>query len=224
MEKSANCFLCGRRHGLNLVSEYLGEYFTDKSRARIPQSPYVCDFCAWAIKLRCWYWHEGKQKWSKLFARGWSSLLHGGTLVAPTIEGERTEGRDTFPIVFALPTRAQMRGWLLDPPEPPFTIAIAESGQKHILPWAQEGHSRDYFPVQFELDSLWIDRAQFTNLIGHYEALMAMGFSKTEIDSGKYHSDRLMAAISIYGTHDAAIAPYRGARLLELCSHVAQKT
>jgi CRISPR type IV-associated protein Csf1 len=143
-------------------------------------------------------------------------------MFAPTLGDERTEDGSTLPTVSNLPTRAQMRDWLLNPPVPPFTIAIAESGQKHILPWAQEGHSRDYFPVQFELDSLWIDRAQFTTLIDHYEALMGLGFSKTEIDSGQYHSDRLMKALNQYGPHDAVVAPYRGGRLLALCSHVAQ--
>ena len=207
---------------MNLVSDYLGEYFTDKSRARVPQSPYMCDFCAWAIKLRCWYFNLSKRAWSKLFARGWSSLLLGDRLAAPTIAGEHTEKGITLPVVSNLPTRAQMRDWLLNPPEPPFTIAIAESGQKHILPWAQEGHSRDYYPVQFEMDCLWVDRAQFEALLGHYEALMGLGFSKTEITSGQYHSDRLMRAINAYNPHDAAVEPHRGSRLLALAGHVAQ--
>jgi len=90
------------------------------------------------------------------------------------------------------------------------------------LPWAQEGHSRDYYPVQFEMDCLWVDRAQFEALLGHYEALMGLGFSKTEITSGQYHSDRLMRAINAYNPHDAAVEPHRGSRLLALAGHVAQ--
>jgi hypothetical protein len=183
----------------------------------------MCDFCSWAIKLRCWYFNPTRDKWVKLFARGWSSLLHGDVLICPTIGGERTEGKDTFPIVSALATREQMRGWLTNPPEPPFTIAIAESGQKHILPWAQEGHDREYFPVQFELDSLWIDRAQFTSILDAYESLMGLGFSKTEITSGQYHSDRLMAAWDQYEQFDVVLETYRGSRLIGLVAHVAQK-
>lgn len=223
MEKTPNCFCCGRRHGLNQADDYLGAYFTDKVRARIPQSPYLCNFCAWAIKLRCWYFNRSKNKFVKLFARGWSSLLQGDTLIRPTIEGEHTDGKHVLPIVSDLPTRVEMRDWLLNPPEPPFTIAIAESGQKHILPWAQEGHGRDYFPVQFELDSLWIDRAQFAGILNAYEQLMALGFSKTEINSGQYHSDRLMEALTEYEKPEAEISSWRGSRLLALVSHVSQQ-
>jgi len=217
------CYLCGKPATNSLV---LKDTFTAHSSCKVPTSDKMCDRCYGAIdgpEKQLWYWNEGKGQWSRVWGRSLSRLYQGESLVSPRIDGEHTEKDLAFPIVSALPTRAQMRDWLLNPPEPPFTIAIAESGQKHILPWAQEGHSRDYLPVQFELDSLWIDRAQFADLIGHYEALMGLRFSKTEIDSGQYHSDRLMAAISTYGPHDSAISPHRGTRLLELCSHVAQK-
>lgn len=216
------CYLCAKP-GDNPLA--LKDSFTAHSLAKCPDSTTLCDRCHSAIdgaEKLLWYWNEGKGKWSKLWGRSLSRLYQGDTLIAPTLGPSHTEDNLDLPTVSNLPTRAQMRGWLLNPPEPPFTIAIAESGQKHILPWAQEGHSRDYFPVQFELDSLWIDRAQFTTLLGHYEALMGLGFSKTEIDSGQYHSDRLMKALAQYGPHDAAVAPYRGGRLLALCSHVAQ--
>lgn len=223
LSEMGNCFLCGRREGANLTSDYLSDYFTDKVRARIPQSPYLCDFCTWAIKLRCWYWNENRKKWVKLFARAWSSLFQGNTLLSPVIAGERTEGKDTLPIVSSLATRAQMREWILSPPDPPFTIAISESGQKHILPWAQDGLDRDFFPVQFELDSLWVSRAEFTEVLGHFEALMALDFSKTEILTGEYHSDRLMRNLEQYAPYEAVMARYRGGRLLQLINYVAQK-
>jgi len=218
-----SCYLCGKPATKPLA---LKDSFTAHSLARCPESKHLCDRCDYALNLRCLYYNPSKEKWVPLYARNWSWLYQGRTLLAPTIAAERTEGKYTMPTVSNLPTRAQMRGWLLEPPKPPFTIAIAESGQKHILPWAQEGHDRDYFPVQFEIDSLWIDRAQFAELLSHYEALMAIGFSKTEIDSGNWHSDRLMTAIHHgwdWQTHESAIAPHRGSRLLQLCSHVAQK-
>ena len=59
------------------------------------------------------------------------------------------------------------------------------------------------------MDCLWVDRAQF-------EALLGLGFSKTEITSGQYHSDRLMQATNAYNPHDAAVEPHRGSRLLAL--------
>ena len=81
-----------------------------------------------------------------MFGRSLSRLYQGDRLLSPTIEGER-EG---LQIVKDLATREQIRDWLLNPPDPPFLIAIAQSGQKHILPMAEEAHDRDQFPVQFE--------------------------------------------------------------------------
>jgi len=133
-----------------------------------------------------------------------------------------TEGKDTLEIVSNLSTRNQIREWLCNPPEPPFTIAIAESGQKHILFLAQEAHDRDRFPIQFELDAMLIDRAEFLSTLNIYESLMALSFSKTEIDSGHYRSDRLLAYMAKWEPLEYAIAPHRGRRLLQLISHVAK--
>ena len=218
-----NCFLCDRPNATHPKSQYLSNMFTDWQKAKNPQAEHLCDFCVWALKLRCWYFNPAKEKYVKLFGRGWSSLFQDDALMRPTISGEHTEGKDILRIVSALPTRAEMRGWLLDPPEPPFTICIAESGQKHIMPFAVQAQSRDYYPVQFESDCLWIDRAEFARRLTAYEQLMAMGFSKAEIDAGEWRSDRLMAALSDdFLALDAAIAHLRGTRLMELLAYVAQ--
>lgn len=219
----SSCYLCGKPGTKPLV---LSEAFTAHSSCKCPQSDRICERCNGAIngdEKQLWYWNEGKGKWSKLWGRSLSRLYQGSRLISPTINGTHSEGKYTFRIVKDLPTRVQMREWLLNPPEPPFTIAIAESGQKHILPWAQEGCSRDYFPVQFELDSIWIDRAKFTEQLEHFEALLGLEFSKTEIQTGQYHSDRLMRAIAYYQPHEDVIAPMRGSRLLGLINHVAQR-
>ena len=218
----AECYLCGKPASFPLA---LKDTFTGHSMARCPDSDQLCGRCYGAIdgnEKLLWYWNQGKDKWSKLWGRSLSRLYQGDVLLSPVIGEAKTIGKDTFPVVSGLPTRAQIRGWLLEPPEPPFTIVIAESGQKHVLPWAQDGHSRDHFPVQFELDTLWIGRERFTGLLAAYEGLMALEFSKTEIDSGLYHSDRLMRAISQYQPLEDQIAPVRGSRFLDLLSYVAQ--
>lgn len=218
----AYCYLCAKPAKNPLA---LKDSFTAHSLAKCPTSQHLCDRCYDAIdgdEKLLWYWNQGKDKWSKLWGRSLSRLYQGDVLLSPVIGEPKTIGKDTFPVVSDLPTRAQIRSWILEPPEPPFTIVIAESGQKHILPWAQDGYSQNQFPVQFELDSLWIDRERFTNLLMAYEGLMALGFSKTEIDTGKYHSDRLMRSISQYWPLEDQITLVRGSRLMELLSHVAQ--
>ena len=217
------CYLCGKPATLPLE---LKDSFTAHSVCKVPTSDRMCDRCNAAIngdEKQLFYWNEGKGKWSKIWGRSLSRLYAGDKLLSPTIDGNHTEGKDTLPIVSSLATRAQMRGWILNPPEPPFTIAISETGQKHIIPWAQEGYSQDHFPVQFELDSVWVNRSATGNLINAFESLMGLSFSKTEITTGEYHSDRLMRSFSAYLPHEAIVSPYRGSRLLDLVAHVAQK-
>lgn len=217
----SHCYLCGRPADRPLS---LKSTFTAHSSARCPLSTAMCDRCHDSMngdEKELWYWNEGKEKWSKLWGRSLSRLYHADTLLSPLIKGTHTEGGKTFPVVSSLASRAEMRTWLLDPPEPPFTIAISESGQKHILFLAQEAYSRDRFPVQFELDSLHINRLEFTHLLQAYESLMNLGFTKTEIDSGDYRSDRLMKVMQEWLPLEESVRTFRGSPLLRLTSHVA---
>jgi len=217
----SNCYLCAKP-GSNPLE--LSSTFTMHSSAKCPDSKVLCDRCYSTIsgnQKQLWYWNEGKNKWSKLWGRSLSRVYQGDKLIAPIIEGEYTEGKDTFSIVKNLMTRVEIREYLLNPPEPPFTIAIAESGQKHIIPWALEAQSRDLFPAQFELDTVYIDD-RFRGFLQVYEQLMGLGFSKTEIDSGDYRSDRLMKVFDKYWELEDRISGIRGTRLMQLISYIAQ--
>lgn len=216
-----NCYLCAKPASNPLE---LSSTFTMHSSAKCPQSKLLCDRCHSTIagnQKQLWYWNENKNKWSKLWGRSLSRVYKGEKLIAPIIDGTYTEGKDTFPVVKNLLTRVEIREHLLNPPQPPFTIAIAESGQKHIIPWALEAQNQDTFPVQFELDTVYID-CRFKEYLQIYEKLMGLGFSKTEIDSGDYRSDRLMKVLDQYWELEERIQVIRGTRLMELINYVAQ--
>lgn len=214
-----SCYLCGATPAPNKLS--LKKTFTAHCFAKFPDSDCLCDRCQFSIDTRANYWNETKGKYSLIYARNWSWLYQGSNLVSPVFDGEH----GGFPVVKSLATRVKMREWLLNPPEPPFTMAIAESGQKHILFLAQEAYGRELFPVQFELDSVLIRREFFAELLEIFESLMALGSSKTDIVSGQYKSQFLLTAYldPNFEAWDAAIAKQRGGRLLELIAHVGQK-
>ncbi|MFM8006270.1 MAG: hypothetical protein ACKO86_15295 [Dolichospermum sp.] len=194
------------------------------SSAKCPKSKVLCDRCYSTIsgnQKQLWYWNEGKNKWSKLWGRSLSRVYQNDKLIAPVIEGTYTEGKDTFSVAKNLLTRVEIREFLLNPPDPPFTIAIAESGQKHIIPWAIEAQSRELFPVQFELDTVYVSD-RFKDLLSTYESLLGLGFSKSEIDTGDYRSDKLMKVFDQYCDLDEIINKVRNTRLLQLISYVAQ--
>jgi hypothetical protein len=52
---------------------------------------------------------------------------------------------------------------------------------------------------------------------------MSLGFSKTEIDSGDYRSDRLMICLKRWGELEGLISPIRGTLLAILLGYVAIK-
>jgi hypothetical protein len=217
----SNCYLCAKPASNPLE---LSNTFTMHSSAKCPDSKLLCDRCYSTIsgnQKQLWYWNEGKNKWSKLWGRSLSRVYQGDTLIAPIIKGTHTEGKDTFSVVRNLLTRVEIREYLLNPPEPPFTIAIAESGQKHIIPWALEARSCNFFPIQFELDTVYIDN-RFKESLQVYEQLMGLGFSKSEIDSGNYRSDRLMKVFDKFWELEESIKAIRGTRLMELINYVAQ--
>ena len=119
-----NCYLCAKPASNPLE---LSNTFTMHSSAKCPQSKLLCDRCHSTIagnQKQLWYWNENKNKWSKLWGRSLSRVYQGEKLIAPIIEGTYAEEKDTFPVVKNLLTRVEIREHLLNPPQPPFTIAM----------------------------------------------------------------------------------------------------
>jgi len=214
------CYLCARTPANYPLD--ISDTFTDHYRARAPESDRTCARCQWALKLRCWYFNPNKQQWVILFGRVWSWLISEKESY-PTIGDPVThnfKGKDlTFPLVTSLPTRKQMREWLINPPEPPFEIVIAESGQKHILPFSESAMNRDYFRVIFESFEMYIDRPLFVKTITAFEDLMRLGFSKTEIVTGKYQ--KIVKDEILFRELNQIIATHRKTSWFKLVNHVA---
>lgn len=211
-----NCYLCGdtpATKDLNLKGT-----FTAHSLAKYPDSDHLCDRCYLSVNIRANYFNPHKGKISILSGRNWSWLWQRDKLIYPVLDESQNP-----PMVSELPTREILRQWLVNPPTPPFTIAIAESGQKHILFLARPGYSRDQFPVQFEMDTVIVDRHLFVNYLGNVEQLMLLGATKTEILTGQYKSQFLLSNLNSYSDLDKLIETIRGSRLLELVLYVAIK-
>lgn len=234
----SHCYYCGASPALRSLK--ISPSFTAGNLVAYPHSEMMCDRCCGIMFgeiQRVWFYNGKGDRWVALYLRGVSQLWQGDKLLVPSLGESETHAQvsasgnvgkpATYRVLSHIPTRAEMRGWLLSPPEPPFIIAIAESGQKHILFLAQSGYSRDAFPVQFETDSLWIDRARFESFLGVYEQLLSLGFSKAEIDGGEYRSDRVAANYEQWQLLDSGIVAERcngsPSRFLQLISYLAQR-
>lgn len=85
----------------------------------------------------------------------------------------------------ACPSRAEWRGWLMEPPKPPFVFVFAVSTQLQIIGEATIAHSRDGYPVQLDKESIWINRASYRACLQAFEALYDLGLTKDAIANGE---------------------------------------
>lgn len=121
------------------------------------------------------------------------------------------------------PTRPEIRGLLLEPPESPFILCIAVSGQKHLHFRAQVAYDRDGFPVQMEETSVCVWRGTLAKWLGFIERLYSV-FSKEEIRTGHYGQNRIRQfGLNEFQEVESGLAPHRGTRLFDLAVFVAQK-
>ncbi len=121
------------------------------------------------------------------------------------------------------PGRAEIKGLLLEPPEPPFVLCIAVSGQKWLHFRAEIAYSRDGYPVQYEETRVTVDRTTLGPLLDSVEQLYTV-FTKAEILSGSYGQNRIRVfGLKRFQELEAMAALVRGSRLFDLAVFVAQK-
>lgn len=150
-----DCYVCASPSSLGVsVGEWMGANFTGQNRVRSPASSHVCDACVWAM--------AGKPPHTE---RMWSHLYSADEYLRVN------KGR-----------KAEMRAWLRRPHTGPCFAAIADSGQKHLIPWAPICHER-VDVVNFEDRIVEIGDWQ---LVDDLSEMLTLGATKEEIQRGEY--------------------------------------
>ncbi|MFZ3132836.1 MAG: hypothetical protein WA125_17460 [Desulfosporosinus sp.] len=127
------------------------------------------------------------------------------------------------PFALKHPIRGEWRDTLLDPPEPPFVLVLATSGQKWLHFKGRVNFKRDNYWILLEEVVIQVSRSKLANLLDVIERLYTT-FTKDEIRSGSYNVSR----IKTFGTDrweklENEIEKERGMRLFELAVMVAKK-
>lgn len=206
------CWLCGSTVTSDAWSRSIfPDTFTNVNLARAPLSPVVCPACVYLSTGDGWKHHAarfpdlGVKTVHPLSWRSYSHLF---------VHGEHR-----------VPNRADLRDILLAPPEPPFLLCIALSGQKHLLFRSAVAHDRDQFPVQFEEASLWIDRESFTRCLLDTESSLSAGLTRDEITTGRYRVPKPTVDRQHWRQVVAVLDRWRRTQpaWLSLAVHVAQR-
>ena len=120
------------------------------------------------------------------------------------------------------PSRAQLKGVLLEPPDPPFLIAIPTSGHKHLVIRTPVAWARDDYPVALEEVLLTVERPRLRAMVETVEILRT-AFTLDEVRSGHYQHGLRGLSLRDFEAAEADAAAWRGHRLFSLALHVSSK-
>lgn len=165
----ANCRVCGEQsiaRGLP-YTRFGSATFTDQNKLRDWGALHACEACVWAHA-----WNvppgfpppeEGKKG---VNLRLYSHFWHAGEYHA-----------------WNKANKPQIREWLRAPKSGPWFAAIADTGQKHVLPWTPMNLSPRGTRVRFEEQNITI--GDYALIDAMTDALTA-GITKEEIERGEY--------------------------------------
>ena len=146
------CNLCGEplKNGGIPVKKMLGSTYMDWAIHKEPEEKYLCTACAFCL-------------------------------------GMNPEGRIAlfrYPIVaekdLHLCNRAEMRDYILHPPDPPFVMILPTSQKKHLFAKAKISYSRDQFFCNLEERIIPVS-GKIEKLVKTIEALRGLGINKNMI-------------------------------------------
>ncbi|WP_078124029.1 hypothetical protein [Leptospira alexanderi] len=68
----------------------------------------------------------------------------------------------------------EIRNMVLNPPDPPFAIILAESGQKHLIFRSKVAYSKNYFPVSLEDEIIFVNPTELKNRLDLIKKLIVV--------------------------------------------------
>lgn len=199
----SRCWVCaGETRGRGCaIADWDGANFTGQSRVRYPAGQAICEPCLWVMARSSEVPIEGNGNW-----RNYSVLYATGEPLLIRSKGDK-------PSVLA---------WLRRPHKAPWFAAIAESGQKHVVPYVPlNGCGRARALFEERLVDLPRDPAAWS-LCDEMAALATAGASKEEIETGRYEGalTRCRDAVRAF---EARHASKRGGGFFALCIFLAQR-
>jgi len=191
------CLICGAEsHGGITALKMLGGNYTDWHLHKESGSDHICAACSFTMLLNM------ESNRCSLFRYSFVSekMLH-------------------------LCNRAEMRDWLINPPEPPFVMVVAVSQKKHLAIKSRVSYSRDIYFCNFEEECVQVNRGMATDIIHTCEALRGIGFTKDEISRGTIRYDKIsrFKLADCYDRINNLLRPAMEMRIFALCLFVAQK-
>lgn len=188
-----------------------GKSFTDPAHLRT-RSDRVCEACAWTVT------GKGMDQ-----VRMWTIVARTDRALPPS-NPKAAFASDHVHFT----SRADMRavvGTLADPPSGQWLVTVAESGQKHTLPYGHLNHGPGRWRVRMDATDIDAEPADFRHVFAHACALRAAGHTNDEIEHLTPSFGRLntTAGIDRWRHHTAALTGWGSSPLLHLAVFLINK-
>lgn len=209
----AVCCMCGQVEAVTApAGRVLGANFTDRTMFHRADSDRVCEACT-AVA-------SGKPP--RTF-RLWTVVATPGHTLPPSQEkaaawiGQHdglclTSRADTTPIIDTL----------LDPPDGEWVVSIAESGQKHVAPYAVINQGPTGI-IRMETVNIAYQRDTFRRVLKEALALRRLGVPAADIMTGTPRYLKSRADLAAWREYSQNLCGYEGSPLLNLTLWVITK-
>lgn len=120
--------------------------------------------------------------------------------------------------------QAELLAFILEPGGDPWSVAIAVSGQKHVIPYAAMNGPSDICVVAFEEQVLRISRIALTQMTATMNALRASsGCSAEALATGQYHGKDLARDLEGIREFEREHGHLRGGGFFEVAAFLTSK-
>ena len=157
IDGSNNCYYCGSNCGDEyLAKKFVKATFTNRDIVKYPSSEYVCGSCVESLSYNVdiELIDGDKKPSSRVVLYSW--ILSKSQRIACTKKH-----------------REEIKNFVLNPPEPPFSIVIADSGKKQLIFRAPVSFDRSMYRLILDDDIINVDVEKLKDFITKAEKLCA---------------------------------------------------
>lgn len=228
------CYLCGTKAARTLpVAKWMGSTFTDQLRCRAQWSDRICEACAWSCS---WVTPPGYVVTGEMAAK--KAAKRAAHEAQRAAEGKPAAGKEVGENLrlfthlysggkygyFKKDSKPSILAFLRGPKVAPWFAAVADKGQKHVLPFADVNHCERGGLVLFEDREVTLPSSEDGwRVLDDAAALLTAGATKDEIERGEYRADTWARCGEMVRAFEDAHAALRGGAWLSLVIWLAQR-
>lgn len=197
----ALCYTCGGAcTSGQATGKAIGPNFTSQAEARAPWSEWVCAGCLAVMAGK----PSKDNPPQRMFSHAWSE-------------------RDGWHRFNKSETAPAWR-YLLDPPDCRWFLALADSGQIHLLPFTPVNEGTGAWQIRMERETVAAEPLHFARVAYRAAALYVAGYTREHILTGQPDVNALhRAGVDVWREHDQHLRAVRGGPVLRLAASLLRK-